>query len=83
MGPRKRIARGRGRRKRGGAGHSRGGGGGAGRGKRGGDGLEPLLGYTFRDGTLLALALTHASSTVKACTDNERVEFLSPYGFPL
>jgi ribonuclease-3 len=38
--------------------------------------LEKRLGYRFRDRGLLELALTHSSATVRALTDNERLEFL-------
>lgn len=41
--------------------------------------VESRLAYTFRDGTLLELALTHASagvSTQRGRRDNERLEFL-------
>jgi len=38
--------------------------------------LDELLGRTFSDPALLRQALTHASSTAEAGTDNERLEFL-------
>lgn len=38
--------------------------------------LEKQLGYSFRKGEFLELALTHPSFTVEEFTDNERLEFL-------
>jgi ribonuclease-3 len=37
---------------------------------------QELLGYTFKDATLLVQALTHASSSAGTAPDNERMEFL-------
>jgi ribonuclease-3 len=38
--------------------------------------LERSLGHSFENKSLLEQAVTHASATVGACTDNERLEFL-------
>ncbi|MCB9898697.1 MAG: ribonuclease III [Planctomycetes bacterium] len=38
--------------------------------------LEDTIGYVFRDKSLAAMALTHASARSDACTPNERLEFL-------
>jgi ribonuclease-3 len=38
--------------------------------------LENVLGHAFENRGLLEQALTHASATTGACTDNERLEFL-------
>jgi ribonuclease-3 len=38
--------------------------------------LEEILRHSFASPSLLEQALTHASATTGACTDNERIEFL-------
>ncbi|MBM4107815.1 MAG: ribonuclease III [Phycisphaerae bacterium] len=38
--------------------------------------IEKVVGHRFKDGALLALALTHASVTEDRLTSNERLEFL-------
>lgn len=39
-------------------------------------GLEPVIGYRFRDADLLARALTHVSATAERVASNQRLEFL-------